>query len=411
MKTSRILILTASLALAGCLNPLLAQQIYFSDNNGVLYYTNVDNNCEVVTVGELLYDTGFNLATIYATDLAFHPNGNLYVTNGISLYEVDPATGMCLLIGNHSVDFSVYINALVAGGDGTLYGAGGSLYTVDINTGLATSLGGLPIGSAGDLAFNNGQLYMAGALNQLVSININNPPSSTVIGTMTAGYEFFGIVTSASECTDAITYGTSDNSLYSLDVSNAATTFVCDLVSSIIYGAAMPTEFTAEDCDFVLDLDGDDSSGADGSDFLAEPACDGGPFFIADTDLFIDTEEQIDSMHIYLAGGNIDAPFEVLDISMPSSVLDVTGLGTTFITVYNPGLALIGDFETFLGQVLYENTAMPPTPGIRYVNVQYFANGDTSNTATAILEILNVQEPQVDLGADQTLCEGEVVNL
>ena len=390
-------------------NGLSAQQIYFSDNNGTLYYTDVDNGCEVVNVG-LITVPGAG-ATIFATDMAFHPDGNLYVTNGFSLYQVDPATATATYIGDHAPFFAVFVNALVAGGDGTLYGAGGELYTIDVNTGLATSLGGLPVGSAGDLAFNDGQLYMAGVLNQLVAVNIDNPGSSTVVGTMSAGYEFFGIVTSASECTDAITYGTSDNDLYILDVSNANTTLICNLVNTIIYGAAMPTEFTAEDCDYVLDLDEDDSSGIDGSDFLAEPACDGGPFFVADVDFLVDTEDDIDSMHIYIASGDVDAPLEILNTSTPVVNLDVIGLGTDFVIAYNMGTSSIADFENFLADVLFENTAITPTPGIRAINVQYFVEGDTSNTATAFIEILNVQEPEVDLGPDQTLCEGEVVNL
>ena len=126
-----------------------------------------------------------NGATFYPTDLAFHPNGNLYaVADGGSLYTLNTATLGASFVGNFNVPTLGFVNSLVCDENGVLYAADYQLYTVDAATGQATLVGPLPCTSAGDLAFNAGELYLACSGNSLLQIDLQDTNNSTIVGTM-----------------------------------------------------------------------------------------------------------------------------------------------------------------------------------------------------------------------------------
>ena len=117
------------------------------------------------------------------TDLAVSPTGALWGITFSTLYKINPNTAALTFVGDHGVSAA---NALAFASDGTLYLASGSsatLYTVNTSSGVATALpGSMGTNSAGDLAFNNGQLYLAGTNNQLVRITLGTTVSGTNIG-------------------------------------------------------------------------------------------------------------------------------------------------------------------------------------------------------------------------------------
>lgn len=117
------------------------------------------------------------------TDLAVSPTGALWGITFSTLYKINPNTAALTFVGDHGVSAA---NALAFASDGTLYLASGgsaTLYTVNTSSGVATALpGGMGTNSAGDLAFNNGQLYLAGTNNQLVRITLGTTISGTNIG-------------------------------------------------------------------------------------------------------------------------------------------------------------------------------------------------------------------------------------
>ena len=122
------------------------------------------------------------------TDLAVSPTGVLWGITFTSLYRINPSTGALTFVGEHGV-FAA--NALAFAPNGTLYTAAGNspiLYTLNTSTGVATALpGGMGTNSDGDLAFNNGQLYLAGTNGQLVRITLGATITGTNVGS-------FGVV-------------------------------------------------------------------------------------------------------------------------------------------------------------------------------------------------------------------------
>jgi len=259
-----------------------AQLIYYSDSGGQMFTVDISSgSCNVNLLGTITY----NGSPLIATDIAFHPNGNLYATANGNLYTVNTTNLVATFIGSHDAPSGDFINSLVCDSNGVMYAADTKLFTINITTGEATIVGDLPCESAGDLAFNNNSLYLACVGNSLLKINLNNPGASQVVGQMTASDPFFGIVTFATECSDVQTFGTAGNGLYEITIENAGTQLLCNLTGTTeVYGAAMETDFIASDCEIVLDLDTDNSSGATGVDFFADLICGNTETMVADGD-------------------------------------------------------------------------------------------------------------------------------
>ena len=153
--------------------------LYVSDDAGRIARVDV-----VTGEVEIIGNTGVPL-----TDIAFDTNGNLFGISFDDFYSIDLTTAAsATLIGRHGISNA---NALTFGPNNTLYAAGfdvdSALYRVDPETGLASSLGNTGVASAGDLAFNGGQLYLAAldfsnvtAPFQLVRIDLASDLASVV---------------------------------------------------------------------------------------------------------------------------------------------------------------------------------------------------------------------------------------
>ena len=144
--------------------PLTANTLYMCEfkSNSQLFKLNPLNATPTV-VGSM----GTNER---CTDLAFRRTSSsatqLFGTSSTRAFRVDPTTGRATLLSNTYGSGINDINALVAQpGSGKLYGAGsrppGQFVEINPTTGKATKRGyyGNGLGSAGDLAFLNGQLY------------------------------------------------------------------------------------------------------------------------------------------------------------------------------------------------------------------------------------------------------------
>ena len=123
----------------------------------------------------------------FFSDIALIPAGQMYGLDGTGsgLWQINPATAAITFIGNTTAGS----NSLVSDSSGVLYNvSGGSLYTVDKTTAVATLLGALP-GSpadAGDLAFIGENLYLTTFANTLYKIDVTdptNPAKNYTVGT------------------------------------------------------------------------------------------------------------------------------------------------------------------------------------------------------------------------------------
>jgi hypothetical protein len=163
---------------------------------------------------------------VVMTDIAFDPSGNLFGIDFTSLYSISTLDASLVKIGDHNIPGG---NALVFGSDGTLYSAGGtttSLFTIDPLTGGSTNLGDMGFPSAGDLAFNEGDLYLAsfsggvssGVAGQLVRVDLGDVSASVLVGDFGVT-NVFGVATGD----DGVLYAVGGTTIYTVDISNGDT--------------------------------------------------------------------------------------------------------------------------------------------------------------------------------------------
>lgn len=171
------------------------------------------------------------------TDIAFDPSGNLYGLSFTTLYQVNTTNAALTTIGGHGINGG---NALTFGSDGTLYAAGASpnLYTLNTGNGAGTPFANsMGTNSAGDLAFNGGQLYLAGTNNQLVRLDLSNAGQGTNVGAFGVS-SVFGLATASS---NGVLYAIAGTNIYTVNKTTGAATFLSDYSGQGLldaYGAA-----------------------------------------------------------------------------------------------------------------------------------------------------------------------------
>jgi gliding motility-associated-like protein len=225
----------------------------------------------------VLADIGNCTTTVVAThtqsfyDIAQgDTDDTLYGIRDTELYRINVNTGTVTTLGTFTiVGFTGFfrVDSLVKESNGMLLGvhtdAPGALFRFDVTAMTATYLGDVGFPSSGDLTYMNGDLYLSADSNELVKIDLNTPPNSTLVGSMPSGSfgSVFGVVTviTANPCAATPTYqlvATGGTDSQFINVTNAQTTPNCtNLVSSNIYGAAE----VASDVICTIDLEIDDN--------------------------------------------------------------------------------------------------------------------------------------------------------
>ncbi|MCB9276683.1 MAG: gliding motility-associated C-terminal domain-containing protein [Lewinellaceae bacterium] len=179
-------------------------------------------------------------------DITYTPDGQLWgITTTGQLARINTTNGQVAI--EHYFPSGALYTSLVAGPDGRIYTAtaNGRLYSY--MQPLATYHGNIGYGSAGDLTFFQGQLVMASTSNQMIAVNIMEPPDSYPLMNFNVGGQIFGIVTYVEDCTHTVTYVTNDSGfggLFQLDFESQELSPLCNLGQSI-YGAASTLEFLA----------------------------------------------------------------------------------------------------------------------------------------------------------------------
>jgi hypothetical protein len=205
----------------------------------VMYIDDSSNNLLKVDVATGAVSNVGNMSVIgTVTDIAFDPSGNLWATTFQRIYRVDKATAATTLVGLHGRSD---MNALVFGSDGTLYAAGDTstnLFSINTTTGLASSLGNMGAASAGDLAFNGGNLYLATTTNQLRLIDLADLSNSANVGPFGVA-SVFGIATGD----DGLLYGVANRNIYSINTTTGAATFKSNWVG---FGTGFGQAFVVE---------------------------------------------------------------------------------------------------------------------------------------------------------------------
>ncbi|MEM9248665.1 MAG: hypothetical protein AAGB05_08205 [Pseudomonadota bacterium] len=182
----------------------------------------------------LIGDLGVQL-----TDIAFDPNGNLFGISFRNLYSVNADTAETTLIGGLGIDGAT---GLVFGSDGTLYmgsQSSTSLFEVDTGTGTAAAIGDMGFRSGGDLAFVDGNLFLADTQGDLISIDLEPDVAGTRIGSFDRP-NVFGIASAGGTL-----FGTAGTSIFEVDPADASVSNVFAFTGDH-FGAAYGQAFFSE---------------------------------------------------------------------------------------------------------------------------------------------------------------------
>ncbi len=220
----KIYITTSLLILYALLH---SQSLFIVSSTGNLYKCDA-NNCEYTLMAEL--DRTF-------TDIAFHPNGNLYGAVGQTLYEIDTLSGDVATI--HYIDGASPLNSLVIADNGLMYSTGmsGELWSYSLLTGLDFYHGEMMYNPSGDLIFVNGDLYVA-AGGSMVLVDINNPENSSLIFYHYQGF-MYGLASTSESCyySNYYAFSAGDSRIYQIDFVNNSFEYICQMDIEV-YGAA-----------------------------------------------------------------------------------------------------------------------------------------------------------------------------
>jgi gliding motility-associated-like protein len=241
-----------------------AQTLYVADSNGNIFLVDIANCTSTMVVPASSFGSWFDIAVCSG-----NPN-IIYGTDGSgNIYQIDVTTGIITLLNSSlTTQFpnAGAINSLVCDGNGNLYAASGDLYCYNIASNSWSYTGNLNgYYSGGDLTFYNGQLYMAGASNELVQINLS-PFSVSLVGYFNATNSVFGVVTigGSSLCGNQLPLtmlATAGQDIFTVNPSNGNCTAAClGLIPFGIFGAASlsegingpPTNVTATATDTTL---------------------------------------------------------------------------------------------------------------------------------------------------------------
>ncbi len=352
-----------------------------------------------------------------STSVSISPDGHLYGFN-TDLYEIDTLTG------NYSLFFDVPAAnelsiGLIAMGNGIFYSmvddvVGAGLLEINTATGIITNLGSDPVYPChGDMTLANNIVYYPTWVNNLqsnkgiASFSLSDPTNVTLVMNIPASISIYGL-TASDKCNILIGTDNANDELVLINLMEGSITPVCN-ISTFYNSITSLREFEIQECDILLDLDCDNSSGAPNADYNAsEFTCLSNGVQIADEDIKILYDFPIVSMTVQLVGNMPDAPLEFLDMAGSAPNIDANGIGTDMITLSNTGVAKSTDFIDALHLIVYQNTAEPLTPGPRTVQVQFTTeSGQSSNIATAFIDVIALPQTLVDLGPDQQACEGE----
>ncbi len=376
-------------------SPVIAQDLLYTTNDvGDIHLVNA-SNC----TSTLVASAGQSFK-----DIAFNPiDQHLYAVNWSGLYKINPQTGVVTLVAPD--DPNGYANSLVFSPTGELYAMGGTeVYIIDINTGIYSLLGdvGNLFSSGGDLCFYDGDLYYSSSNYELVKINLNNFPNSTVMGQLIPDSQVFGLATTA--CPQKLYATIGDNDLYQLSGPHLmTTTLTCPaIVPGMIYGAA-PVEHSelygidlGNDTTFCHTTPYNISSNVSGQNFQWQDGSTDSTFLITQSGTY--WIEVSDGTCSHRDSITVD----VQQLPTPNLGSDIYACSGDIVQIdgYTPN----SSYEWSTLSTYHIITINQP--GTYWVDIT-----NTCGTARDSIELFINEYPELNLGADTSLCQGQTITL
>jgi hypothetical protein len=355
---------------------------------------------------------------VFGNGVTMSPEGNLFGLDQDVIYQIDPMSG----VSNIHFTFpsgTPLLQGLVSGGNNFFYSMKFDedlLFEINVTTGIITNLGSTAYKSDLDLVAFDGQYYYRtygpGPTDWgIVRLDINAPSNSELVISSSSFVPIVGM-SASSVCYTLIIGGkfnSSDETFSYLSLIDGAIIPICEAPINVWYFSSMSEYEPPIFCGNKLDLDCNDSSGAMEADFNAPDFdCLSGAVPVSDIDIGLFYDAIITELTLQLIGFVPDLPNEKLNISGTVPGISASGAGTQTITLSNAGGAKSTDFKEALKLILYNNTSVYPTGGLRTVEVQFTTeSGSMSNIATAYIQVNELPLVMVNLGPDQELCEGE----
>ncbi len=421
MKKKIILLIQLSvinIILINCKLELIGQSYFFIDANFKADNINFENGlcgCSIDLIGPSFGWGG---------EISYSPEGILYSLTEWGpgdqrIHILDPNTGNIISTVMTGPAYLPWMIGFVSIGNGIFYSypsftvGSDTIYRWDVNSNTVTSLGTTGFISDGAIAMSGGQVYFEvrdaiPGMRSIVRLDQSNPSNSVIVVTYPF-LQLIGGLTSSPYCNILIGVDVYTGNFISINIIDGSIEPICSYDPAVGLWITSMWEYSPLDCSIYIDLDCDDSSGATEADYNSiDYSCLSNGVGIADEDIKMFFDSIVTSMTIQVNGFVPDAPDEILDITGSVPNIDVTGVGTDFITLTNAGGAKSTDFKDALRLIVYKDLASPLTPGPRTVEVQFTtASGAMSNIATAFIDVTSLPLVDVDLGPDQYICEGE----
>ncbi len=385
--------------------------------------------CEVTDIAPIAYGFG---------GMTFTPEGDLYylwwnLPNVQTLIKIDTLTGYYSEAVMAASNLPV-MRGLIGVGNGIFYTVpdqtipppqwtSDSLYRWDVNTQTVTIVGETGYPGFGEMCNADGQIfelsydpYDPPYVTKVVRVDLDIPPNSNELVSYPVNLWLGPGVSASPICNTLVLPDGINQNLVTISLIDGAINTLCSLQGYFPtgYGGDITSHLELHpnsDCTLFLDLDCNDSSGATQADYNGPSFnCLSGGSGIADDDIKLIYDSRITEMKIEVVGFVPDAPKEILDINGANPNINVSGIGTDVMTLTDGGGAISTDFKNALRNIVYRDNALLPTPGLRTITVYFTTeSGQTSNVATAFINVTAIPPLVVDLGPDREACDGESV--
>ncbi len=373
---------------------LSAQNIFVSNSNSQIWKTN-PNTCSSVLVGT---------TTQNFLDIAFLPNGKMYGQNNNGIYEVDTTNASSTLVLAINTG-----NSLVGAPNGMLYSVDDNddLLKIDLNTSTVTNLGQVNCGSAGDLAFFQGKLYLTCDNSDLLEIDTLNPGASFPVGNLNINSDPFGLANAGNNCFVKPYVLSRSGTLYEVDYTNAAVNSPCTMgISGDIYGAACPNEF---ETGLPSNIIPSTASICPGESITINGSTAGASGYVWSTGSTIDsiTINQAGVYDIKVYKGVCDTVYDTITVSEINITPASLGNDTTICA----GQSVLLNASTTNSTYLWQNGTTQPTLLANQSGIYWVDIITPCETVRDSIVISNYPQYTVDLGEDTTLCDGLNITL